>query len=142
MFSAQTYKERRERFRKQLDGGILLFLGNGEVGMNYADNTYPFRQDSTFLYYFGLDYAGLSAIMDLDSGEDIIFGDELTIDDIVWTGTMPTLAQNALLSGVGKTLPSGELRPLLEKASAQGRSIRFLPPYRGEHSVKLLELLG
>ena len=142
MFSAQTYKERRERLRKQLDGGILLFLGNGEVGMNYADNTYPFRQDSTFLYYFGLDYAGLSAIMDLDSGEDIIFGDELTIDDIVWTGTMPTLAQNALLSGVGKTLPSGELRPLLEKASAQGRSIRFLPPYRGEHSVKLLELLG
>ncbi len=137
MFTKQTYIDRRARLAKELDGGVCLFLGNDLVGMNYRDNEYPFRQDSTFLYYFGLDQAGLAAVMDLDEGREIIFGDELTIDDIVWTGTVPTLEENARLCGVGKTLPMDALKGYLH-----GRKVRVLPPYRGDHTLRLQSLVG
>ena len=80
MFSKETYMGRRAKLKQTIGSGLLLFLGNDESGMNYADNTYHFRQDSTFLYFFGLPYAGLSAIIDIDNDKEIIFGDELTID--------------------------------------------------------------
>lgn len=108
--------------------------------MNYADNTYPFRQDSTFLYYWGLDYACLAAVM--DGEEEIVFGNELTIDDIVWTGIMPSLSENAKLAGVEKTMPLDALKAYLDKAKAQGRKVRYLPPYRGSHTLWLCFLLG
>ena len=82
----ETYIRRRAQLKKDMGSGLLLFLGNYETGMNYADNTYRFRQDSTFLYFFGLDYAGLAAVIDIDADTEIVFGNELTIDDIVWTG--------------------------------------------------------
>ena len=91
MFAKETYIARRAKLKQTIGSGLLLFLGNDESGMNYADNTYHFRQDSTFLYFFGLPYAGLSAIIDIDNNREIIFGDELTIDAIVWMGTQPTL---------------------------------------------------
>ena len=100
MFSKETYKARREALKKSVGSGVLLFLGNEEVGMNYADNTYRFRQDSTFLYFFGLDYAGLAAVIDIDTDKEIIFGNELTIDDIVWMGTQPTLKEKAFSVGI------------------------------------------
>ena len=109
MFSKDTYVTRRARLAKEVGDGVLLFLGNSLVGMNYHDNEYAFRQDSTFLYYFGLDQAGLAAIIDIDNGEEVVFGDELTIDDIVWTGTMPSLADTARLVGVEKTEPLAAL---------------------------------
>lgn len=142
MFSLETYKKRRARLTQEVGDGVLLFLGNALVGMNYHDNEYAFRQDSSFLYYFGLDYAGLAAVIDIDEGKEVIFGDELTIDDIVWTGTMPTLQENAARVGVTDTRPLSALKPLLEKALSQGRKVRFLPPYRGDHQVWLQELLG
>ena len=142
MFSIDTYRMRRDCLKKKVGSGVLLFLGNGLVGMNYAGNEYAFRQDSSFLYYFGLDYAGLAAVINVDDDEEIVFGDELTIDDIVWTGTMPTLRENASRVGVGMTLPLKELGPYLGKASAKGQPVRFLPPYRGDHRVWLQELLG
>ena len=83
MFAKETYVKRRESLKKSVGSGLLLFLGNDDCGVNYADNTYPFRQDSTFLYFFGLSYPGLAAIIDLDADKEIIFGDELTIDHIV-----------------------------------------------------------
>ena len=86
MFSANTYRERREHLKKRMDKGLLLFLGNHESPMNYADNTYHFRQDSSFLYFWALDVAGLAAIIDLESGEETIFGKDLTVDDIVRMG--------------------------------------------------------
>ena len=86
MFAKETYIARRAKLKQTIGSGLLLFLGNDESGMNYADNTYHFRQDSTFLYFFGLPYAGLSAIIDIDNNREIIFGDELTIDAIVWMG--------------------------------------------------------
>ena len=142
MFSPKTYIDRRKRLQKDVASGILLFLGNDEYGMNYADNTYHFRQDSTFLYFFGSDYAGLSAIIDIDNDEEIIFGDELTIDHIVWMGTQPTVREKSLLVGVNRTEPLAHLQEFLGEAISKGRKIHFLPPYRAEHQLKVMDLLG
>ena len=111
MFRKETYEDRRKRLKKEIDGGICIFLGNALVGMNYADNEYGFRQDSSFLYFWGLDYPGLAAVLDTDTGDEIIFGNELTIDDIVWTGKIPTLKDNAGLVGVTDTRSMSALKP-------------------------------
>jgi len=140
--SKETYLRRRARLSKDMGSGLLLFLGNDEVGMNYADNTYRFRQDSTFFYFFGLDYAGLAAVIDVDADAAMVFGNELTIDDIVWTGTQPTLREKAEATGITKTLPMSELKNYIDKARRKGQPVHFLPPYRGDHKVWLWELLG
>lgn len=137
-----TYIHRRATLKKEMGSGLLLFLGNNEVGMNYADNTYRFRQDSSFLYFFGLDYAGLAAVIDIDNDAEIVFGNELTIDDIVWTGTQPTLSEKASAVGISKTRPLSDLKGYIDKSLSKGQTIHFLPPYRGDHSVWLWELLG
>ena len=137
-----TYIRRRATLKKEMGSGLLLFLGNNEVGMNYADNTYRFRQDSSFLYFFGLDYAGLAAVIDIDNDAEIVFGNELTIDDIVWTGTQPTLSEKASAVGISKTLPLGDLKKYINRSLAKGQTVHFLPPYRGDHRVWLWELLG
>ena len=141
MFEKQIYEERRAELRKKVGSGVILILGNDEVGCNYADNTYNFRQDSTFLYYFGLPYAGLNAIIDVDNNKEIIFGDELTIDDIVWMGYQPTLREKAHSVGVDNTLPSADLRGELDKAVKAGRKVHYIPYYRPEHELKLWRLL-
>lgn len=135
MFSKETYIQRRDALKKSVGSGVLLFLGNEEVGMNYADNTYRFRQDSTFLYFFGLDYAGLAAVIDIDNDKEIIFGNELTIDDIVWMGTQPTLKEKAFSVGIVETQPLNSLKDYIEKAMAKGQTIHHLPVYRAEHTV-------
>ena len=99
MFQPQVYQQRRKILDKKVNNGLILLLGNDESSMNYADNTYHFRQDSTFLYYFGIDFPGLAAVLDTESGEEMIFGNDYTIDDIVWMGTQPTIADRALASG-------------------------------------------
>ncbi|MDE6370639.1 MAG: aminopeptidase P N-terminal domain-containing protein, partial [Duncaniella sp.] len=114
MFDRNTYISRRDGLKKAVGSGVLLFLGNQEVGRNFEDNYYPYRQDSTFLYYFGQPYAGLNAIIDIDNDREIIFGDELTIDHIVWMGTQPTLHEKAHGVGVETTLPSSHLRAYLD----------------------------
>lgn len=138
----ESYLRRRAKLRADMGNGLLLFLGNSEVGMNYADNTYRFRQDSSFLYFFGLDDAGLAAIIDIDEDREIVFGNELTIDDIVWTGTMPTLHERAESYGITDTRSMDELKGYLDNARRKGQPIHFLPPYRGDHQIWLWELLG
>ena len=137
-----TYIRRRATLKREMGSGLLLFLGNNEVGMNYADNTYRFRQDSSFLYFFGLDYAGLASVIDIDNDTEIVFGNELTIDDIVWTGTQPTLSEKASAVGISKTMPLSNLKGYIDKSLSKGQTIHFLPPYRGDHCVWLWELLG
>ena len=117
MFSRETYISRRNELKKRVGSGLILFIGNDETGSNYEDNTYDFRQDSSFLYYFGLPYAGLNAIIDIDNDKEIIFGDELTIDSIVWMGNQPTLHEKAAMHGVDTTLPASEIKNYLEKAA-------------------------
>ena len=142
MITKENYAARRSQLKSEMGTGLLLFLGNNEVGMNYADNTYHFRQDSSFLYFFGLDFAGLAAIIDVDEDREIIFGSELTIDDIVWTGIQPTLKEKSMMVGIRDTMPIDRLKNYLDAAKAKGQPIHFLPPYRGDHQVWLQELLG
>ncbi len=142
MFNKETYMARRAKLKQTIGSGLLLFLGNDESGMNYADNTYHFRQDSTFLYFFGLPYAGLNAVIDIDNNKEIIFGDELTIDSIVWMGTQPTLKDKGESIGISDIRPSKELGDYLKTAQQKKQNIHYLPTYRAEHQVKLLEWLG
>lgn len=142
MFTPETYINRRMVLRNTLKTGMLLFLGNDDCGMNYADNTYHFRQDSTFLYYFGLDYPGLAAVIDIDNGREIVFGDELTMDQIVWMGSQPTIREKCDWIGIVDVMPSNKLKAYIEKEIKYGRIIHYLPPYRPEHQLKLYDLLG
>ena len=103
MFSADVYIERRKRLRTDVQAGVILFLGNEESPMNYADNQYPFRQDSSFLYFFGLDCPGLTAVIDIDQGTEYMFGDDLTVDDIIWTGPQPALKEKCRKTGISET---------------------------------------
>ena len=142
MFAKETYMQRRALLKKKLGSGVLLFLGNDECGLNYEDNTFRYRQDSTFLYYFGLSCAGLSAIIDIDEDKEIIFGDELSIDAIVWMGSQPTLHEKCERVGVANLLPSAEIVSYLHKCVQKGKSVHYLPPYRPEHKLKLMDWLG
>ncbi|MEF9931344.1 MAG: aminopeptidase P N-terminal domain-containing protein, partial [Bacteroidales bacterium] len=136
------YKKRREILQNTVGSGILLFLGNSESPMNYADNQYHFRQDSTFLYYFGFNKnADIAAVIDIDNNREIIFGDELTIDSIVWTGLLPTIKEQANSICVNETLPLLSLNSFIKDAVKMGRKVHYLPPYRAEHKLKLTELL-
>lgn len=125
-----------------MERGLILFLGNEESGMNYRDNVYTFRQDSSFLYYFGIDAPSLHAIIDLDNDQEILFGDELSIDDIIWTGPKEPLTEKAAKAGITQVRPSSALAGFLQKVQERKQTIHYLPPYRGEHSLKLLEWLN
>ncbi|UII22872.1 aminopeptidase P family protein [Fulvivirga ligni] len=139
-FSKETYVNRREVLKKNINSGILLLMGNNESSMNFKDNWYPFRQDSTFLYYIGVDLPELMVMIDLDSGEEVLFGDDLSIDHIVWTGPQPTISELASGVGISKSSPLNKVSEFL--AQAKGRQIHILPPYRPENKSKLVELLG
>ncbi|MCB0309227.1 MAG: aminopeptidase P family protein [Bdellovibrionales bacterium] len=141
MFKSDTYIQRRKDLVKHLGSGIALFLGNDESPMNYKDNTYHFRQDSSFLYFFGVDRPGLGAIIDVDSDQTIIFGDEHTIDDIVWMGSVPSIADQASHVGVKTVLPLEKLVGTLGQALSKKQSIHYLPPYRQDNAIKLHKLL-
>lgn len=142
MFSKETYINRRKQLKEKFNDGLLLFLGNDESSMNYADNTYRYRQDSTFLYYFGVNHPGLTAIIDIDEDKEIIFGNDYTIDDIVWMGSQKTIAQRSAEFGIVHTADPDELKKYLQKAKGMNRATRYLPPYRGEHKIKIHKLLG
>ncbi len=141
MFSADVYIERRKRLRTDVQAGLILFLGNEESPMNYADNQYPFRQDSSFLYFFGLDCPGLAAVIDVEKGTECMFGDDLTVDDIVWTGPQPTLKEKCRKTGISETAGLDKLPDVLNKAAKQGREIHFLPQYRPENVLEIQQLL-
>jgi Xaa-Pro aminopeptidase len=142
MFSKETYQNRRASLKETIGSGLLLFLGNEEVGCNYAGNTYPYRQDSTFLYFFGPPCAGLSAVIDIDNDREIIFGDELTMDDIIWMGTQPTLQEKCASAGIREQMPVSTVADYLKKARQKSQTIHYLPSYRPEHTLKLLNWLG
>jgi Xaa-Pro aminopeptidase len=142
MFDAKIYAARRKALRRALGSGIALFLGNDDSPMNYAANGYHFRQDSSFLYFFGLDSPGLAATVDVEEGRDILFGDDIDIEDIIWMGFLPTIKERAADVGVKETRPAKALAAYLQDAAAKGRTIHILPPYRAEHRLKLQDLLG
>jgi Xaa-Pro aminopeptidase len=140
MFDKKVYAKRREELHKKLNNGILLFPGNNESAMNYAGNTYHYRQDSSFLYFFGLDMPGLAGICDLDEKKDTLYGDDITMDDIIWMGDQPSMKERAEKVGVENTKPSKMLKNDLLEALKTGRRIHILPPYRGDHLISLADL--
>jgi Xaa-Pro aminopeptidase len=142
MFDIAIYLNRRARLQQQFKHGLLLFLGNNDSPMNYTDNTYHFRQDSSFLYYWGLDDPELAAVIDVDSGQHAIFGNDFTIDDIVWRGPQPTIAERAAKAGVTRTGTRADLAKVLDEAIGQGRRIHYLPQYRADNRLQITYLVG
>ncbi len=142
MFSRETYVRRRSALASRFERGLLVLPGNNESPMNYADNCYGFRQDSTFLYYFGLDQPEVAAVIDVDAGTATVFGDELTIDHIVWMGDLPTIAARAERVGVSDTRPLSDVTRMVAEARAAGRDVRYLPPYRADTTLWLADLMG
>ncbi|MEQ9443174.1 MAG: aminopeptidase P family protein [Cyclobacteriaceae bacterium] len=141
IFSASIYQQRRDQLQKKMETGLILLLGNEESGRNFRDNWYPFRQDSTFLYYAGIDQPGLAMLIDAEGGHAVLFGDDLTMDDIVWTGPQPTVSDLGQSVGVSESAPLKQLPVLLQKARQAGKPIHFLPPYRPENTTRLHYLL-
>ncbi|MEM9918119.1 MAG: aminopeptidase P family protein [Bacteroidota bacterium] len=142
LFPSSIYQQRRQILRSKFDSGLLLFMGNEESPMNYKDNVYPFRQDSTFLYYFGIDLPGFCALIDLDEDAEMIFGPQWTVDDIVWMGPQESLSALAQKVGVAHSMSPDKMAEKLVAASKAERHIHFLPPYRAENMMKLEKYLG
>lgn len=142
MFSKEVYVNRRNALKAKMNSGVLLFLGTSEAAVNYPGNTYRYRQDSNFNYFFGLTDPDLAAIIDLESGEEIIFGNDADIDDIIWMGPQPFIKDKAESVGVSKSFPFAELEKYLSDAKAKGRKVHFLPPYRNHNKILLNKMLG
>lgn len=141
MFSSEVYSGRRNELRKKIKSGIALFIGNVEAPMNYPANTYRFRQDSDFLYFFGIDLPGFIGVIDFDSGKDYLHGNDIDIDDIIWMGPQPTVKEFASKCGVDITGSLASLEKWVSDALSGKRAIHFLPPYRGETKMTLGRLL-
>ena len=143
MFTKETYVNRRNTLKKKMTGnGLILMPGNSDASMNYPANIYKFRQDSTFLYYFGLNDPDFAAVIDLESGEETIFGNNVTMDDIIWMGPQPTVSEKAESAGVRHSRPFSDLESVIKKAIAAGRKIHYLPPYRAKTCILLNGILG
>ena len=141
MFSSEVYSDRRQKLRSLVKSGLAFFPGNVESPVNYPANPYHFRQDSSFLYFFGLDLPGLAGVIDFDSGDEWIFGDDFDLNDIVWMGPQPTVRELAIKCGIAKTAPLKKLEEIIADAVSKKRKIHFLPPYRGETKMMLGALL-
>ena len=142
MFKKEIYSNRRAILQKNINSGLILLMGNEETPMNYKDNTFRFRQDSTFLYYLGIDIPHVAAIIDVDENKTILFGDDLSIEYVVWMGPQPKMAEQAAKSGAEETQPFSKIKDYLSEAKSKGRSIHFLPPYRTENMLQLENWLG
>ncbi len=142
MFDAQIYSTRRAVLQQQFKHGLLLFIGNNDAPMNYTDNTYHFRQDSSFLYYWGLDDPELAAVIDVDAGTHTIYGNDFTIDDIVWRGPQPTVAERAARGGVTAVATREALARALDEAVRKGRRLHYLPQYRHDNALAIADLVG
>jgi Xaa-Pro aminopeptidase len=139
MFAWEVYIKRREELKKTVNSGIILLLGNGQAAMNYSGNAYPFRQDSSFIYYAGLDAPDLTCLIDIDRNKEYLFGNELSMDDIIWMGELPSLRERAMQAGIESTLPLSQLSVVM--AGYKNRKIHYLKPYRYRNQLILGELL-
>ncbi|MDD6494711.1 MAG: aminopeptidase P family protein [Bacteroidales bacterium] len=143
MFSKETYTSRRQTLKELVKDGLILLFGNNESPCNYPNNGYsPFRQDSSFLYYFGLQESGLIGVIDADSGEEWLLGDDVDVEDIVWYGSVPTIGSLAETVGVSNSARRDHIAKLVDDAKKQNRRIHFLPPYRHDIKIDIMDLVG
>lgn len=141
MFSKSTYTKRRKQLAKDVQKGLILILGNGDSAFNYPANIYTFRQDSTFRYFFEFNLPSLAGVIDAETGDDYLFGEDVSIDDIIWTGPVASIRERANEIGVKNSGSHADLIKLLEDAIAKGRQIHFTPAYRADNSNLLSMLL-
>ena len=143
MFNKETYIRRRSELKKLVGNGVIILFGNNEAPANYPANGYaPMRQDSSFLYYFGQHRDGLVGVIDIDNDEELLIGDDIDVEDIVWMGYTPSVADLAAEVGVSKTAPMKELKALCNDALRLKRPVHFLPPYRFDTKIQIMDLLG
>ncbi|MBP7985026.1 MAG: aminopeptidase P N-terminal domain-containing protein [Bacteroidaceae bacterium] len=142
MFSKETYVHRRETLKKLVKNGLIIFFGNNNSPVNYPSNCYTFRQDSSFLYYFGQTREGLVGVIDIDNDKEYLIGDDIDIEDIVWYGSVDSVSDLAAQVGIMNSAPMKQLKPLTEKAQSKGQKIHFLPPYRFDIKIQIMDLLG
>ena len=143
MFSKETYVRRRAELKKLVGEGVIVLFGNNESPCNYPANGYaPFRQDSSFLYYFGQHRDGLVGVIDIDNDEEWLIGDDIDIEDIVWMGYVPSVADLAAEVGITKTAPMEKLGKICSDIVATKRTVHFLPPYRHDTKIQIMDLLG
>lgn len=142
MFSKEIYVQRRKKLMQEVGSGVILLFGNSDVPYNYPDNTYHFRQDSTFRYYFGLNEPMMVGVLDIDNQEEYIFANDVDIDDIIWTGPMPLVKDMAASVGVSHTGTYAEAGKWLKKAKDSNRQIHFIKPYRSFTILQLNDMLG
>ncbi len=142
MFAVTTYVSRRKTLCEKIGSGLILLPGNTFSPNNYPNNAYYFRQDSTFRYYFGLNTPTVAGLIDAETGEAALYGDDFTVEDIIWTGPQPTLCEQGAEVGVSKTYPFATIADHLAEAIRLGRRVHYLPPYRGETKLQLSEWLG
>lgn len=142
MFKPEVYKKRRESLKKDLQKGLYLFLGNNDTPMNYPANTYHFRQDSSFLYFFGLNLPGMAAIIDIDNDKEIIFANDVDIDDIIWMGPQPSVKELASKCSVFETYEFAKLSDYIKDALKKCREVSYLPAYKHDNMILLHSLLG
>ena len=143
MFSKDTYVRRRSELKKLVKSGVIVLFGNNEAPKNYPNNAYfPFRQDSSFIYYFGQHRDGLVGVIDIDNDCEMLIGDDIDIEDIVWYGSVDCVSDLAAQVGIDKTAPMKELQNICDKAKAKGQKIHFLPPYRHDTKIQIMDLLG
>ncbi|MCW8813125.1 MAG: aminopeptidase P family protein [Ignavibacteriaceae bacterium] len=142
MFEANVYIERRRVLKDKFDSGIIIFLGNNDSPANYLANTYSFRQDSSFLYYYGIDRPGFAATIDIDNNLETLFGNDYLIDEIVWVGSQPTVNEFAEFVGIKRAVELDKLSEQINSAIKKGRKVHFLPQYRSENIMKLASIIG
>ena len=142
MFSKETYINRRKALKELVGNGLVIILGNNDSPANYPNNCYTFRQDSSFLYFFGAKRDGLAGAIDIDNDKEYFLGNDIDIDDIEWYGSVESIRDMADMVGVAQTAPFNKLTELVAQAKQTGQKIHFLPPYRHDHMILLEELLG
>ena len=142
LFTSSTYSERRRTLRSKVGSGLIVLFGHNEAPANYPANAYKFRQDSSFLYFFGQQRDGLVGVIDADTGCEWLIGDDIDIEDIIWTGFVPSVHDLAAEVGVGQSAPMAELGRLIDGARAKGQAIHFLPPCRHDIMIQIGDLLG
>ena len=139
MFSKETYIQRRAELKRLVGNGMIVLFGNNDSPMNYPANAYaPMRQDSTFIYYFGQHRDGLVGVIDIDNDEEWLFGDDIDVEDIVWMGYTPSVADLAAEVGVSKTAPMAQLSEACCRTTTTNRTIHYLPPYRFDTKIHCL----
>lgn len=142
MFAKEIYIQRRNELKKRMGSGLLLFMGHNDSPCNYPANTYRFRQDSSFLYYFGQLREGLAAVIDVDNDREIFFGDDIDIDDIIWYGFVPSVSDLAAQVGITESYPMAELANVIAKAQKAGQEVHFLPQTRHDLMIQLGDIFG